>query len=283
MRPLLTCCHPPLQIVADDLGLLALHDSEGGHPPEAAAAADAAAHAALRHEQPMPPQPAPPIPAAPQSQPTEHHEPASGPAAPDAQRPRATASAEQSRQMYEGEGLPLDAIAARRGIKASTVVDHLLATAAAGTFSLSSWARLAAEVGLGQEGGPLLSPAEVALAIAGGQSLWMPAAGRLVSGLLGTYQGLNLAACMPVACWSTPHNGWLVALHAHVQMWSSSTRGRSWAGCRCVPCGSSWKRAPPLLPRWLRCWHSATATPPWSMDASSWCLRRCSKASALVC
>ncbi|PRW18399.1 single-stranded DNA-binding [Chlorella sorokiniana] len=130
-----------VKIVADELGLLAHHDGEGGHHAEAAAAADAAAHAALQHEQPMPPQA-------------------------EVQRPRATASAEQSRHMYEGEGLPLDAIAARRGIKASTVIDHLLATAAAGTFSPASWARLAAEVGLGQEGGPLLAPSEVAQAIA---------------------------------------------------------------------------------------------------------------------
>ncbi|KAI7845193.1 hypothetical protein COHA_001237 [Chlorella ohadii] len=170
------------KIVADELGLLAHHEGEG-HAAEAAEAADAAAHAALHHDQPMPPQPAPPTPVAmqqPAAQAAQYQpatarspppaaaaapSPASGQAGQEAARPRATVSAEQSRQMYEGEGLPLDVIAARRGIKASTVVDHLLATAAAGTFSAASWARLSAEVGLG-EGGPLLAPAEVALAIA---------------------------------------------------------------------------------------------------------------------
>lgn len=182
---LLVVTHPrlPPQIVADELGLLAHHEGEG-HAAEAAEAADAAAHAALHHDQPMPPQPAPPTPVAmqqPAAQAAQYQpatarspppaaaaapSPASGQAGQEAARPRATVSAEQSRQMYEGEGLPLDVIAARRGIKASTVVDHLLATAAAGTFSAASWARLSAEVGLG-EGGPLLAPAEVALAIAG--------------------------------------------------------------------------------------------------------------------
>lgn len=45
------------------------------------------------------------------------------------------------------------------------MVEHLLATTAGGGFN--SWGRLAAEVGLGPEGGPLLAPAEVAHAIAG--------------------------------------------------------------------------------------------------------------------
>lgn len=155
---------PLLQIIAEELGLLA-HEEGGHHHEEGAAeAAEAAAHAALQHEQPMPPPPAAPQQA--------HHEPPAaaaaaqpGPAqAPQAApRPRSTLSAEQSRQLYEAEGLPLDDIAVRRGIKASTVVDHLLATAADGRFV--SWGRLAAEVGVGQGGGVQLAPAEVAQAI----------------------------------------------------------------------------------------------------------------------
>lgn len=86
----------------------------------------------------MPPQPAPPMPpavqhyqaAAPyqpalqQPSPPAAASPGQGrpaEAAQEAQRPRVTFSAEQSRQMYEVEGLSLDAIAAQRGIKTSTV------------------------------------------------------------------------------------------------------------------------------------------------------------------
>lgn len=114
----------------------------------------------------------PPPPAAPQ-QAAPHYEPPAAAAAPqptpapapqEAQRPRSTPSAEQSRQMYEAEQLSFDEIAARRGIKPGTVIDHLLATAADGRFA--SWGRLAADVGLGQGGGAQLAPAEVAQAIA---------------------------------------------------------------------------------------------------------------------
>lgn len=78
--------------------------------------------------------------------------------------PRASSSAEASRHMYEGEGRSFDEVAAARGIKPSTAVDHLLACAAAGTFA--SFTRLAAELQLGLPGSAWLSAAEVAEAVA---------------------------------------------------------------------------------------------------------------------
>lgn len=79
--------------------------------------------------------------------------------------PRVTPSAETSLRMYEQEGCSVTSIAATRNIKPSTVVDHLLAAAAAGRFA-SSYPRLSAELQLGPPGGQLLSPGEVAEAVA---------------------------------------------------------------------------------------------------------------------
>ncbi|KAL4853411.1 hypothetical protein ACK3TF_005550 [Chlorella vulgaris] len=72
-------------------------------------------------------------------------------------------SAEQTLHMYQVMGLQLDAIAAARGIKTSTVLDHLITAAGEGAFS--SWQRLGADL-LGPPGSDTwLSPAEVAEAL----------------------------------------------------------------------------------------------------------------------
>lgn len=77
---------------------------------------------------------------------------------------RFSSSAEQSRAMYEEQGMALEAIAAERGRKLGTIIDHITAAASAG--ALSSWQRLASDLRLGPPGSPLwLSPSEVADAI----------------------------------------------------------------------------------------------------------------------
>ena len=111
-----------------------------------------------------------------EQQPTPY-DPGPLPPAPPPPAPRLSSSAEQSLLMFQG-GAGLDEIAAVRGIKFSTVVDHLLSAAALGgrDWAPASWTRLAAEVGLGPAGGPWLSPAEVAEAMAAVQ-LDLPAVG----------------------------------------------------------------------------------------------------------
>ncbi|EFN58382.1 hypothetical protein CHLNCDRAFT_140280 [Chlorella variabilis] len=80
------------------------------------------------------------------------------------QRPRMSLSAEQSLHMYQQMGLGLEAIAAARGIKMSTVIEHLLAAAEVGAFPTACWQRLASDVCLGASDA-WLSPAEVAEAV----------------------------------------------------------------------------------------------------------------------
>ncbi|KAL4432781.1 hypothetical protein ABPG77_008107 [Micractinium sp. CCAP 211/92] len=81
------------------------------------------------------------------------------------QGPRFTPSAAHSCSLYEEQGMQLSEVAAERLIRLSTVIEHLVAGAAAGRFT--SWARLAGDLQLGPpaDGATWLTPAEVAEAI----------------------------------------------------------------------------------------------------------------------
>ncbi|PSC72900.1 single-stranded DNA-binding [Micractinium conductrix] len=141
-----------VKIVAESLALLAPHEgtAEQAAPEEHAVAAEQYAAA---HEQ-----------AARQAAPAAAGKAAAGKAAPKGpSKPQFTASAQTTLAMYEREGLSLEAIAARRGLKLSSVITHLAAAGEAG--ALSSWQRLAGDVQLGPPGGAALSPADVADAI----------------------------------------------------------------------------------------------------------------------
>ena len=184
---------PCLQVVAEELALLPTpehqqHDQEQEQELKAA-------------EQPLQPR-APPQ--SMQPQPVQQPEPLQ-PSQPPSQQPqrqvppRYTASAATSRQMYEEEGAGLETVAAARGIKLSTVIDHLLAAAGAGAFS--SWRHLASEVQLGPPGSRWLSPAEVAEAVAAvqqdtpGVELGQLSLGRIRQQLLaGPQSGPKVAA-----------------------------------------------------------------------------------------
>jgi hypothetical protein len=161
-----------LKVIAQDLALLPTPERQQHEPEQAQELQAAEQH--LQHLAPpqsMQPQPAqqpePLQPSQPPSQPPSSQPPSQQPLAPPQQPqllPRYTASAATSRRMYEEEGAGLEMVAAARGIKVGTVIDHLLAAAGAGAFS--SWRQLANEVQLGPADSRWLSTAEVAEAVA---------------------------------------------------------------------------------------------------------------------
>lgn len=110
-----------VKIVAESLALLAPHEgtAEQAAPEEHAVAAEQYAAA---HEQ-----------AARQAAPAAAGKAAAGKAAPKGpSKPQFTASAQTTLAMYEREGLSLEAIAARRGLKLSSVITHLAAAGGRG-------------------------------------------------------------------------------------------------------------------------------------------------------
>lgn len=154
------------KLVAQELALLASYpegELEQHHEAE---------HPAPAEWQPAGPQPAVPPPQvakqaaqlAAKQAPRQAAQPAAAQQAAAADAPRVSSSALKTQHLFEVEGLTLDAIALARAIKPSTVFKHLLEAAAAGSFS--AWGRLSAEVQLGPEGGPRLTPSEVAAAAA---------------------------------------------------------------------------------------------------------------------
>ena len=193
-------CLRCLQVVAEELALLPIPESQQQDQDQELEASEQPVQQHLAPPQVLQPQPvqqpeAPQPPAQPLQQPLQQ---------PQRQLPpRYTASAAASRQMYEEEGAGLEAVAAARGIKLSTVIDHLLAAAGAGAFS--SWRLLASEVQLGPAGSHWLSPAEVAEAVAAvqqdspGVELGQLSVGRIRQQLLAGPQTGPKAAALEAA------------------------------------------------------------------------------------